>query len=819
MYKKLRLLTTMLLFAVCCGTWAQTASVGDNLWMEEFKGGSGSTTFSATSNWNSSLHTTMLNSDDANSLTYASSNAMANNGSASNMSGAHVWLNKNTTGYISVSGIPLYNASKVKISWAQAGSSKVSVSYAFDGETTFTELSSNSSAATEFMSDELIVEGHTTINLKFQRTSTSTNVRIDNLKLQVTEVISSELTASDLNLANAPVSLNFDLYNSSAAQTISYTTSSTGTVSVANSDYATFVVDQTNKTITVTPTAVTNGAQTITVNQAADETYAAGSVNFTVNVTDSRPTYTVTYKANGGVGDDIVKTYRQGTDVTIEGNTFTYAGHSFVKWNTAANGTGTDYQVDGSIENIQANVELFAQWEEVYEVTYDFTQIDGFSDWTSSYSEHVVDYADATVTFASANKQTSTITNQPVTKGGDVELVMTDGSTLATATFVCTQWGTKEQTITLHYSTDGGENYTSTDITSEDFTISSDNLPAGTNAVKITFSSNSNQVGIASASVLKVPEIEITNNNEIAYNATSGSFNFSITHPAGGTMTVSEDVDWISNAAISGNTVTFTTTANKELSQARNGVITLTYTYNGNKTVTEEVTVTQAAASTATITLNAACTDGTLIYGTYYSDKAYVMNDMLEGQVVSVDADGKLVVETAYEGGDVVPANTALLIATADEFTGTKEYTITLSTGGDDWSEYNMLKGTLSADDMTVGENCLFYRLTMHNGKQIGFWWGAENGGAFKPGANKAYLILPTSKIPAPLWPTSPESPQPAPGYYYAGILGVSDWAEEAGRHDETAPRTYNLKGQLVDGDAALPKGVYIRNGRKVIVK
>ena len=282
----------MLLLAVCCGTWAQTANVGDNLWLEEFKGGTGATVFEATSTWSNStnLHTTMLVSEDASSLTYTSSNAMANNGTASNMNGAHVWLNKNTTAYIMVSGIPLYNTTKVKISWAQAGASKVSVSYAFDGNSTFTELSSNSSASEQFESSELDVTGHTTINLKFQRTSTKTNVRIDNLKLQVTEVISSELTASDLSLANAPVSLNFDLYNNSSAQTISYTTSSTGAVTVSGGEgYVTTSVDETNKTITVTPTAVTPSAQTITVNQAADDDYNAGTATFTVSVTNSDP--------------------------------------------------------------------------------------------------------------------------------------------------------------------------------------------------------------------------------------------------------------------------------------------------------------------------------------------------------------------------------------------------------------------------------------------------------------------------------------------------------------------------------------------------
>ena len=141
--------------------------------------------------------------------------------------------------------------------------------------------------------------------------------------------------------------------------------------------------------------------------------------------------------------------------------------------------------------------------------TYDFRKIEGFDDWGTSYKEHIVEYADAKVTFASADKNGSTITDQPVTKGGDVSLVLKDGMNIATVKWVCTQWDTKAQTIELHYSKDGGVTYTSTGVTSNNFTISSDNLPAGTNAVKITFDS-SNQVGIKSCTITKVEAAAIT---------------------------------------------------------------------------------------------------------------------------------------------------------------------------------------------------------------------------------------------------------------------------------------------------------------------
>ena len=154
------------------------------------------------------------------------------------------------------------------------------------------------------------------------------------------------------------------------------------------------------------------------------------------------------------------------------------------------------------------NVTVKGVFDATNEVTYDFSAID-FSDWDNGYSERTVTYSDATVTFASASKQNSgsTIDDIPVTKGGDVSLVMktVGGVTkkITGATFVCRQWGTKTQTITFHSSKNTGSTYqTYVGLTSTNFTISNDTLRSGVDAVKITFSSSSNQVGIESATII-----------------------------------------------------------------------------------------------------------------------------------------------------------------------------------------------------------------------------------------------------------------------------------------------------------------------------
>ena len=76
-------------------------------------------------------------------------------------------------------------------------------------------------------------------------------------------------------------------------------------------------------------------------------------------------TYTVTYDANGGSGTmtDSNSPYNSGATVTVLGNSFTRDGYDFVNWNTAADGSGTDYDEDDTF-TITANTTLYAQWTE-----------------------------------------------------------------------------------------------------------------------------------------------------------------------------------------------------------------------------------------------------------------------------------------------------------------------------------------------------------------------------------------------------------------------------------------------------------------------
>ena len=231
----------------------------------------------------------------------------------------------------------------------------------------------------------------------------------------------------------------------------------------------------------------------------ADTRTALATPNVTAQVVDLN-NITVSWESVEGAASYIVAC----NDIkkTVEGNECTFEG---LVYNMPYTITVTAVPTDPTVYTISTGTTTVTTGESPNAtsgtVTYDFTKISGFSSWSTSYIEHKVTYDEGEVIFASADRQTGTITNMPVTKGGDVVFKLTNGANITKAELVCKQWTTKAQTITMHYSTDGGNTYTKTDVTSSTFTISNDALPAGTNALKFTFSSSSNQIGIQSLEI------------------------------------------------------------------------------------------------------------------------------------------------------------------------------------------------------------------------------------------------------------------------------------------------------------------------------
>lgn len=81
-------------------------------------------------------------------------------------------------------------------------------------------------------------------------------------------------------------------------------------------------------------------------------------------------TYTIKYNANGGSGAPSNQTKTYGAALTLSSTKPTRAGYTFQKWNTKADGSGTNYAA-GASYTTNAAVTLYAIWKvNTYTVTY-----------------------------------------------------------------------------------------------------------------------------------------------------------------------------------------------------------------------------------------------------------------------------------------------------------------------------------------------------------------------------------------------------------------------------------------------------------------
>ena len=204
-----------------------------------------------------------------------------------------------------------------------------------------------------------------------------------------------------------------------------------------------------------------------------------------------------------------------------------------------------------------------------------------------------------------------------------------------------------------------------------------------------------------------------------------------------------------------------------------------------------------------TITISESCYDKKtkMYYATYSNTNAFVVPENLT--VAKVDVYGsetKLLAVNPFNAGDIVPANTGVMVSASTP----GEKSILLTTGGEKIND-NMLRPSgpkgITAEEMAEADlNCTYYRLTMHNGTDIGFWWGAEDGDAFQLSANKAYLAVPNTT-------------GDIKGFAFSDIVDSIKAVETTEKENNAI---YNLAGQRI---SKMQKGIYIVNGKKVLVK
>lgn len=196
-------------------------------------------------------------------------------------------------------------------------------------------------------------------------------------------------------------------------------------------------------------------------------------------------------------------------------------------------------------------------------------------------------------------------------------------------------------------------------------------------------------------------------------------------------------------------------------------------------------------------------------YTTYYTDEKYQLPEGLTAYAISEAQEaGAVVMTPAYEAGADVPANTALLLGGE---AGTYGLPV-LNKEVEAYGGENLLEGRRNADNVTnsTREDVLYYKLTLLNGENPGFYWGAADGAAFvMKSATTAYLAV---------------SKSVAAANGFRLIMGEGDTTGIGSATTEAAAQNaaiYTLSGVRVNAanTAGLPKGIYIVNGKKLLVK
>ena len=193
-------------------------------------------------------------------------------------------------------------------------------------------------------------------------------------------------------------------------------------------------------------------------------------------------------------------------------------------------------------------------------------------------------------------------------------------------------------------------------------------------------------------------------------------------------------------------------------------------------------------------------------YTTYTSQKySYIMPEGCLGFVVTKENEGIKLTEK-YKSGDAVPAKTPLLIKAAP---GAYPIYQTVREAVAPAEGENLLRGEFDTEgNITYGnkDSYYYYKLTTNKDKaNFGFYFGAEDGRPFKmSNTSRAYLVLPREQS------SSVKS------------LVLDDAILETAvsmptESKRTDGRTYDLSGRLCQGK--LVPGIYIRNGRKIVVR
>ena len=192
-------------------------------------------------------------------------------------------------------------------------------------------------------------------------------------------------------------------------------------------------------------------------------------------------------------------------------------------------------------------------------------------------------------------------------------------------------------------------------------------------------------------------------------------------------------------------------------------------------------------------------------YGTYYTEDAFVMPEGVTGYTITEKNGESLTLNADYPANEVVPAKTALLLKATEKPATNQEFTYTIVNSTAAAPAGNLLHGSVEATETQVEGATAYYKLAQDKEEGIGFYWANENGTAFTNGANKAYLAIKGNM-------------SQMRGFSFESMTtGINNVV--ANTNNSKNAVIYDLNGRRVNSLNAAAKGVYIVNGKKVIVK
>ncbi len=193
-------------------------------------------------------------------------------------------------------------------------------------------------------------------------------------------------------------------------------------------------------------------------------------------------------------------------------------------------------------------------------------------------------------------------------------------------------------------------------------------------------------------------------------------------------------------------------------------------------------------------------------YATYYTSDAYAMPKGVTGYTITDNNGSELTMKEAYTEGEIVPAQTALVLKGEAGKYSFLPTTSTQITPAD-----NKLHGSdVAAETHVDGTNVKYYKLSYDSkGANLGFYWGAENGAAFTNGAHKAYLALDGTTLLSQ-----------KQGFSFADLMnGLTTSINQANAANAAKQSIFDINGRRVNSWNGAAKGIYIVNGQKVLVK